>query len=504
MRSHTHACTHTHKNATPNAKPSLVEAFSILVGSVLTADVVAAHRSQTPRTFAAVTMAGLSGGGDVDDLQCDMEPRAYNTVILTSFLIWAFIHHVASPLIFNRNVAYRALNKYKRMEWDSRVVSTLHATSVSILCVVALMKESQLWEDPFFAQGRIGLTALCISIGYFLCDLISMPIYYDRKNQLIFTVHHSVATISFYLILIYRVGLFFGVYRLTTELSTPFTNQRWFYRKVGYTLDRRRVAIVSLIFSIFFAITRNFMIVPYWLFVYSICGTPKHMAAREQLPGLDLPWFVCSLTLDALNIYWALTVYPIGYKSAYMLYKADWRTDFHRARDRIRGRFLSARRRAMNTELITSLRRSTSFNLIQRAWEEWSLFPEDFSETELFTMSVSERSSPLRRYSDSDDSNSNKERGNKAFLNLQINGGIFYTTALLIIILDCVFGSHSPYTILFIANKRKLAQCIGEGKNRGRLICDWVQADIKSFGLSGTEELQCTQSSAFETAISIC
>ncbi|CDS41107.1 transmembrane protein 56 B [Echinococcus multilocularis] len=462
-------------------------------------------------------MAGLSGGGDVDVLQCDMEPRAYNTVILTSFLVWAFIHHVASPLIFNRNVAYRALNKYKRMEWDSRVVSTLHATSVSILCVVALMKESQLWEDPFFAQGRIGLTALCISIGYFLCDLISMPIYYDRKNQLIFTVHHSVATISFYLILIYRMGLFFGVYRLTTELSTPFTNQRWFYRKVGYTPDRRRVAIVSLIFSIFFAITRNFMIVPYWLFVYSICGTPKHMAAREQLPGMDLPWFVCSLTLDALNIYWALTVYPIGYKSAYMLYKADWRTDFHRARDRIRGRFLSARRRAMNTELITSLRRSTSFNLIQRAWEEWSLFPEDFSETELFTMSVSERSSPLRRYSDSDDSNSNRESssinaeyldllsgGSKAFLNLQINGGISCTTVPLIIILDCVFGSHSPYTILFIANKRKLAQCIEEGKNRGRLVCNWVQADIKTFGLSSTEDLQCMQISAFETAVSIC
>lgn len=184
---------------------------------------------------------------------------------------------------------------------------------------------------------------------------------------------------------------------------------RWFYRKVGYTLDRRRVAIVSLIFSIFFAITRNFMIIPYWSVMYSIYGTPKHMAAREQLPLMDVPLFVSSLILDALNTYWALMVYPIGYKSAYMLYKADWRTDFDRARNRIRGRFLSARRRAMNTELIASLRRSTSFNLIQRAWEEWSLFPEDFSETELFTMSVSERSSPLRRYSDSDDSNSDKE-----------------------------------------------------------------------------------------------
>lgn len=38
-----------------------------------------------------------------------------------------------------------------------------------------------------------------------LVDIISMPIYYDRKNQLIFTVHHSVATIAFYLILVSRL-----------------------------------------------------------------------------------------------------------------------------------------------------------------------------------------------------------------------------------------------------------------------------------------------------------
>ncbi|VDM35369.1 unnamed protein product [Hydatigera taeniaeformis] len=232
-----------------------------------------------------------------------------------------------------------------------------------------------------------------------------MPIYYDRKNQLIFTVHHSVATIAFYLIL---VSLVRSIYAHRVDLLENAT----FLAEVAQVtsfIDRRRVAIVSLIFSIFFAITRNFMVIPYWLFIYSIYGTPKHMAAREQLPGLDVPMFVSSLILDALNIYWALMVYPIGYKAAYMLYKADWRTDFDRVRDRIRGRFLSARRRAMNTELLASLRRSTSFNLIQRAWEEWSLIPEDFSETEFCTMSVSERSSPLRRYSDSDDSNINDE-----------------------------------------------------------------------------------------------
>ena len=150
------------------------------------------------------------------------------------------------------------------------------------------------------------------------------------------------------------------------------------------------------------------MVVPYWLFVYSIYDTAKHQAARNKLPGFDVPWIASSLILDGLNIYWALMVYPIGYKAAYMLYKADWRTDFDRARDDIRGRFQSVRRRAMNARLLASLRRSASFTRIQRAFREWSRFPENSNEAEFYTLTRSERSSPLRRYSDDEENGSDR------------------------------------------------------------------------------------------------
>ncbi|VDO05464.1 unnamed protein product [Rodentolepis nana] len=365
-----------------------------------------------------------------EELQTSTEPQEYHVYILLSFLFWSFVHHLASKWMFRNNPTYRALSKNKRMEWDSRIMSTIHATIVSILCVVSLVKETQLWADPFFAQGRLGVLALCISIGYFTCDLISMPIYYDRKNMIIFTLHHLVATIAFYQILDYKVGLFFGVYRLTTELSTPFTNQRWFYRKVGYTLDRRRVAIVSLIFSIFFVITRNLMILPYWGFVYLIFNSEGHVQARARLPFLDISWFVSSLILDALNIYWAILVYPIGINAAVKLYRADWRTDFDRARDKLRDRFTSARRRALTNDciafaeinvvlgvlpnvvipghfdpsrFINRIRRTASFSRIQQAWEDLKVFPGEFNFDGLSSMAMSERSSPIRCYSDVDD-----------------------------------------------------------------------------------------------------
>ncbi|VDD78397.1 unnamed protein product [Mesocestoides corti] len=273
------------------------------------------------------------------------------------------------------------------------------------------------------AQCEIALNALCISIGYFLCEAVgggSRPEARPFMARLCTSVRSLRSELA--ALRVSKMGLFFGVYRLTTELSTPFTNQRWFYRTVGYTPDRRRVALVTLVFSILFAITRNFMVFPYWLFVYVIYGTPKHAAAREQLPYIDVPLFATSLTLDVLNIYWALTVYPIGYKAAYMLYKADWRSDIDRARDRIRCRFLSARRRAMNTKLIASLQRSASFNRIHKAilspsrmWEEWSIFSEGLSEPELDAESTSGQTTPLRRFSDGDSASEEDSSGGAVF-----------------------------------------------------------------------------------------
>ncbi|CAH8514131.1 unnamed protein product [Schistosoma guineensis] len=55
------------------------------------------------------------------------------------------------------------------MEWDSRVVSSIHATIVSILCVTALVTNADLWYNPAISVAHSGLMALSISIGYFLC-----------------------------------------------------------------------------------------------------------------------------------------------------------------------------------------------------------------------------------------------------------------------------------------------------------------------------------------------
>ncbi|CAH8520276.1 unnamed protein product [Dicrocoelium dendriticum] len=108
-----------------------------------------------------------------DDFVTDVLSRDsyhYYVWILTSFVICLFIHHALSPFIFRRhNKAYREFSREKRMEWDSRLVSSIHATVVSVLCVSTLLRDTRIWSQPLTYPSACGLVALSISVGYFLC-----------------------------------------------------------------------------------------------------------------------------------------------------------------------------------------------------------------------------------------------------------------------------------------------------------------------------------------------
>lgn len=73
-----------------------------------------------------------------------MEPRECHTYILTGFLIWAFIHHVASRWIFRNNPAYCALSGNKRMEWDSRSASIYQIITISITFFLSISASQSL------------------------------------------------------------------------------------------------------------------------------------------------------------------------------------------------------------------------------------------------------------------------------------------------------------------------------------------------------------------------
>ncbi|CAH8524171.1 unnamed protein product [Schistosoma rodhaini] len=174
---------------------------------------------------------------------------------------------------------------------------------------------------------------------------ISMPFYWKNYQLIIFILHHSAACLAFFYVVRYRTCVFFGVYRLTTELSTPFVNQRWFYRTIGYKPDRRRVACVTLIFAIFFIVTRNLMILPFWFMAYISYGSDAYKICTRYIP-LIVPVFVLSCgLLDCLNIHWAFRTCRLGYKAAKLLWTADWQSDICKARTHLHKRLRNLQQR---------------------------------------------------------------------------------------------------------------------------------------------------------------
>ncbi|VDP87888.1 unnamed protein product [Echinostoma caproni] len=98
-------------------------------------------------------------------------------------------------------------------------------------------------------------------------------------------------------------------------------------------------------FAILFAITRNFMIVPFWWISYRSLSTPGFVTARQAIPWLVVAFVIPPLILDYLNLYWAMKTYRIGWRAAKCLWNADWRSDIRRAHARLRKRLRRIRRR---------------------------------------------------------------------------------------------------------------------------------------------------------------
>ncbi|KAL3308359.1 hypothetical protein Ciccas_013113 [Cichlidogyrus casuarinus] len=79
----------------------------------------------------------------------DRDPNCYFYWVMGSLIGSAVIHHVISPWIFGRFLpTYAILPKKRRMEWDSRVLSTLHAICVCHFAFSCLLNDPGVWTQP--------------------------------------------------------------------------------------------------------------------------------------------------------------------------------------------------------------------------------------------------------------------------------------------------------------------------------------------------------------------
>ncbi|VDQ06742.1 unnamed protein product [Trichobilharzia regenti] len=124
----------------------------------------------------------------------------------------------------------------------------------------------------------------------------------------------------------------------------------WFYRTIGYKPDRRRVACVTLIFAVFFILTRNLMILPFWYISFISYGSEAYKICIQSFPMMTTIFVTTCGLLDCLNIHWAFRTCRIGSKAIKTLSTADWQSDIRKAQARIHKRLRNLHRRVVVTK----------------------------------------------------------------------------------------------------------------------------------------------------------
>ncbi|KAL3143270.1 hypothetical protein ABBQ38_002115 [Trebouxia sp. C0009 RCD-2024] len=220
-----------------------------------------------------------------------------------------FVLFKLSPYLSNASTrTYSSLGPRDKIDWDSRVSSTLHAFAISALAAYLIVWSdsfsdkssiSEPWKDPPLKRHtQVSSAALGLSVGYFMLDITLIIRHFPWMGGPEMLIHHIAAFMSVALASFTGQAHLYTLLLLSTELTTPFVNARWVFDQMGWRSARiYTVNGVCLFASWLFARIVLFL----WFF--------KHMwEHRSDIAELRTHVMVLILTvpplLFVLNVFW--------------------------------------------------------------------------------------------------------------------------------------------------------------------------------------------------------
>ena len=206
-----------------------------------------------------------------------------------------------SPVIGRKYIPekYAKLDKKKGF-YNTLLSSTIHALIVSSGTGYLLITGG-LGNNPVYSKSPFGFAVMQISLGYFLADFIVCLLDKNLRQDFGSLAHHVAGIIGIALGLFYQGGfMFFIIFRLLSELSTPLVNLFW----ILTMLDRRD--------SPLFAVTSWGMLITFFLcrlapeyWIWNILLTALFHPASVIVPLPVRVWiFFNYIAFDILNIFW--------------------------------------------------------------------------------------------------------------------------------------------------------------------------------------------------------
>lgn len=234
-------------------------------------------------------------------------------MVIVSFvifqLLFSFVSHLISISVFQ---GYKKLAAEKQTEWNSRCVSTIHALIVGFFCLYILWFDDAVNSDPVWGDPRIVKMNVAVTCGYLIYDLLLLIRYWKLMGDVFFICHHLAALYAYGYVLSRGVLPYFANFRLISEISTPFVNQRWFFDALHYPRSSRPVLFNGVAMAVVFFLVRIAVMPTYYARVFSTFGTE----AFEKLgTAVQVAWNVSNVSLDILNFIWMYKIFRGCYKT---------------------------------------------------------------------------------------------------------------------------------------------------------------------------------------------
>ncbi|XP_012516643.1 PREDICTED: transmembrane protein 56 [Propithecus coquereli] len=236
----------------------------------------------------------------------DANRKLVVSTVCASFVTFQLLFHYVSYW-FSAKVSpgFNSLSFEKKIEWNSRVVSTCHSLLVGIFGLYIFLFDEATIADPLWGDPSLVNVNIAIASGYLISDLLILIWHWKVIGDKFFIIHHCAALYAYYFVLKDGVLAYIGNFRLLAELSSPFVNQRWFFEALKYPKFSKANVINGILMTVVFFIVRIVSIPPLYCFIYSVYGTEPY---RRLGLLIQCSWISSCVVLDVMNVMWMIKI----------------------------------------------------------------------------------------------------------------------------------------------------------------------------------------------------
>lgn len=232
--------------------------------------------------------------------------KAVICTVCSSFVVFQILFHFVSYWFSARvSSGYNSLSIDKKIEWNSRVVSTCHSLLVGIFGLYLFFFDEATITDPLWGDPTYVNINIATASGYLISDLLIILFNWKVIGDKFFIIHHCAALTAYYFVLTTGALAYIANFRLLAELSSPFVNQRWFFEALKYPKFSKANVINGILMTVVFFIVRIISIPPMYFFLYSVYGTEPYIRFGFVIQSV---WIVTCVILDVMNIMWMIKI----------------------------------------------------------------------------------------------------------------------------------------------------------------------------------------------------